>query len=80
MLQLMRFGVYFETKTGYFHKEIIIVYLHSYMLGARRHMIHEKILKIWYSLVRFGVYLIRLYLEKLIFLYIKISIMATRLL
>ena len=31
MLRLMRFGVYFETKMD---KEIIIVYLHSYMLGA----------------------------------------------
>ena len=35
-------------------------------------MVHEKILKIWCSLVRFGVYiLIRLYLEKLIYFYIK---------
>ena len=35
-------------------------------------MLHEKILKIWFSLVRFGVYiLIRLYLEKLIYFYIK---------
>ena len=42
------------------------------MLEARRHMLHEKILKIWCSLVRFGVYiLIRLYLEKLIYFYIK---------
>ena len=44
------------------------------MLGARRHMlhVHEKILKKWCSLVRFGVYiLIRLYLEKLIHFYIK---------
>ena len=42
------------------------------MLEARWHMLHEKILKIWRSLVRFGVYiLIRLYLEKLIYFYIK---------
>ena len=35
-------------------------------------MLYEKILKIWCSLVRFGVYiLIRLYLEKLIYFYIK---------
>ena len=39
------------------------------MLEARRHMLHEKI---WCSLVRFGVYiLIRLYLEKMIYFYIK---------
>ena len=53
MLRLMRFGVYYETKMD---KEIIIVYLHSYILGARGHMLNEKILKIWCSLVRFGVY------------------------
>ena len=42
------------------------------MLEARRHMLHAKILKIWGSLVRFGVYiLIRLYLKKLIYFYIK---------
>ena len=42
------------------------------MLEAWRHMLHEKIFKIWCSLVRFGVYiLIRLYLEKLIYFYIK---------
>ena len=42
------------------------------MLEARRHMLHEKILKIWCSLVRFGVYiLIRMYIEKLIYFYIK---------
>ena len=46
MLRLMRFGVYFECKI-----EIIIVYLHSYVLGARGHMLQEKILKIW---CRFG--------------------------
>ena len=41
------------------------------MLEARRRMLHEKILKIWCSLVRFGVYiLIRLYLEKIIYFYI----------
>ena len=42
------------------------------MLEARGHMLHEKILKIWWSLVRFDIYfLIRLYLKKLIYLYIK---------
>ena len=42
------------------------------MLEARRHMLNEKILKVWWSLVRFGLYiLIRLYLEKLIYFYIK---------
>ena len=42
------------------------------MLEARKHMLHEKILKIWCSLVRFGVYiLIRLYLEKTIYFYIS---------
>ena len=42
------------------------------MLEARRHMLHEKNLKKWCSLVRFGVYiLIRLYLEKLMYFYIK---------
>ena len=35
-------------------------------------MLYEKILIIWCSLVRFGAYiLIRLYLEKLIYFYIK---------
>ena len=53
LLRLMRFGVYFETKMAIFIKKIIIVYLHSYVLGARGHMLHEKILKIWCS---FGVY------------------------
>ena len=56
MLRLMRFGVYFETKRAIFIEEIIIVYLHSYMLGARGHILFEKILKIWCSLMRFGVY------------------------
>ena len=55
MLLLMRFGVYFEIKMAIFIKKVII-YLHSYMLGTRGHMLHEKILKIWCSLVRFGVY------------------------
>ena len=42
------------------------------MLEARRHMLHEIFLKIWCSLVRFGVYiLMRLYLEKLIYFYMK---------
>ena len=42
------------------------------MLGARRYMLNEKKLKIWCSLVRFGVYiLIRLYLVKLIYFCIK---------
>ena len=42
------------------------------MLDARRHMLHEKTLKIWCSLVRFGVYiLIRLYIEKSTYFYIK---------
>ena len=49
LLRLMRFGVYFETKMAIFVKKIIIVYLHSYVLGARGHMLHEKILKIWCS-------------------------------
>ena len=41
------------------------------MVGARGHMLHKKILKIWCNLVRFGAYiLIRLYLEKLIYFYI----------
>ena len=56
MLRLMRFGVYFETKMAIFMTKTIIVYLHSYMLGARGHILYEKILKIWCSLVRFGVY------------------------
>ena len=71
----MRFGVYFETKMAYFHKEIIIVFLDSYawrLGGFIIIMLHEKILKIWYSLERFGVYnFIRLYLEKLIYFYIE---------
>ena len=42
------------------------------MLEAQRHMLHEKILNKWCSLVRFGVYiLIRLYLEKLMYIYIR---------
>ena len=48
-----------------------LVYLDLYMLEARRHMLHEKILKKGCSLVRFGVYiLIRLYFEKLMYFYI----------
>ena len=54
LLRLMRFGVCFETKMTIFIKKIIIVYLHSYVLGARGHMLHEKILKIWCS---FGTFL-----------------------
>ena len=38
------------------------------MLGARGHMLHEKILKIWCRLVYI---LFRLYLQKLIYFYIK---------
>ena len=38
------------------------------MLGARGHMLHEKFFKTWCSLVYI---LIRLYLEKLIYFYIK---------
>ena len=49
LLRLMRFGIYFETKMAIFIKKIIIVYLPSYVLGARGHMLHEKILKIWCS-------------------------------
>ena len=49
LLRFMRFGVYFETKMAIFIKKIIMVYLHSYVLGARGHMLHEKILKIWCS-------------------------------
>ena len=49
LLRLMRFGVYFETKMTIFIKKIIIVYLHSYVLGARGHMLHEKNFKIWCS-------------------------------
>ena len=42
------------------------------MLEARSRMLNEKILKIWCSLVRFGVYILNsLYLEKLIYFYIK---------
>ena len=41
------------------------------MLGARGHMLHEKILKIWCRLVRLVYILFRLYLEKLIYFYIK---------
>ena len=39
MLRLMRFGVYFETKMAIFMTKTIIVYLHSYMLGARGHIL-----------------------------------------
>ena len=55
----MRFGVYFERilkLKWLFSKEIIIVYLQAYILGARRHMLHKNFLKIWCSFVRFGVY------------------------
>ena len=41
------------------------------MLGARGHIRHEKIFKIWGSLVRFGVYFDQMYLEKFIYFYIK---------
>ena len=53
LLRLMRFGVYFQTKMAIFIKKKIIVYLHSYVLGARGHMLHEKILKIWCCLGTF---------------------------
>ena len=64
----MRLGVYFETKMAIFIKKIIIVYLHSYVLGARGHMLHEKILKTWCS---FGVYFDQIVSWKLIYFYIK---------
>ena len=41
------------------------------MLGARGHMLHENILKIWCRLVRFGVYFVQIVSLKLIYLYIK---------
>ena len=47
------------------------------MLGARGHILYEKILKIWCALVYI---LIRLYLEKIIYFMYKIIIIATRLL
>ena len=54
-----------------FIKKIIIVYLHSYMLGARGHILHEKILKIWCSLVRFGEYIAQIVSRKInIFLHV----------
>ena len=46
------------------HVDPFVRMLHIYALGARGHMLQEKILKIWCSLVRFGVYLIILCLEK----------------
>ena len=49
LLRLMRFSVYFETKMAISIKKKIIIYLHSYVLGARGHMLHEKIFKIWCS-------------------------------
>ena len=50
MLRLMRFGVYFETKMATFMTKTIIVYLHSYMLGARGH-IHN-----FENMVQFGAF------------------------
>ena len=48
---------------------------------SEAYMLYEKILKIWCSLVRFGAYiLMRLCLEKLIYFYIKIIVIATGLL
>ena len=56
MLRLMRFGVYFETKMAIFINRNNDNLFALIMLGARGHMLQEKILKIWCSLVRFGVY------------------------
>ena len=62
------FGVYFEQflkiKWLFSYRNNYSIVTRIYALWARGYMLPEKILKIWCSLVRFGVYLIRLCLEK----------------
>ena len=53
MLRLMRFGVYFETKMAIFMTKTIIVYLHSYMLGARGHILYSENFE---NMVQFGAF------------------------
>ena len=55
MLRLMRFGIYFETKIAIFKKKNYSLFALIYARGSG-HMLHEKFLKIWCSLLRFGVY------------------------
>ena len=60
MLRFMRFGVYFERilkmkwLSSYRNNYSIVTRI--YALGARGHMLPEKIKTIWCSLARFGVY------------------------
>ena len=60
MLRLMRFGVYFERilkiKWLFSYRNNYSIVTRIGALGARGHMLPEKSLKIWCSLVRFGVY------------------------
>ena len=55
----MRFGVYFtrilKIKLLFLYRNHYSIVTRIYALGARGHMLPEKILKIWCSLVRFGV-------------------------
>ena len=66
--RLMRFDVYvkriLKIKWLFSYRNNYSIVTRIYALGARGHMLPEKILKIWCSLVRFGVYLFRLCLEK----------------
>ena len=68
MLRLMCFGVYFERilkmKCFFSYRNNYSIVTRIYALGARVHMLPEKIMKIWCSLVCFGVYFIRWCLEK----------------
>ena len=62
------FGVYFKRilkiKWLFSYRNNYSIVTLIYALGALGHMLPEKILKIWCSLVRFDVYLIRLCPEK----------------
>ena len=68
MLRLMRFGVYFERilkmKWLFSYSNNYSIVTRIYALVAQGHMLPVKIMKIWCSLVRFGVYLIRWCLKR----------------
>ena len=64
----MRFGVYFERilkmKWSFSYRNKYSIVTRIYALGARGHMLPEKIMTILCSLVRFGEYLIRWCVDK----------------
>ena len=66
MLRLMRLYIerILKIKWIFSYRNNYIIVTRIYNLGARGHMLPGKIMKIWCSLVCFGVYLIRWCLEK----------------